>query len=71
MKISQTVFELQSGHDFVTDGQTDGQTDRRTDGQMSRAKTICLPTLNGGDINSNIQRNIKKIVHLIQEFYLK
>ena len=23
MKISQTVFELQSGHDFVTDGRTD------------------------------------------------
>ena len=39
MKISQTVFELQSGHDFVTDRQTDGQT--------TRAKTICLPTLRG------------------------
>ena len=37
MKISQTVLELQSGHDFVTD--------RRTDRQTTRAKTICLPTL--------------------------
>ena len=63
MKIFQTVFELQSGHDFVTDGRTDRQT--------TRAKTICLPTLNEGDINSNTQRNIKKILHLIQEFYLK
>ena len=25
MKISQTVFELQSGHDFVTDRRTDDQ----------------------------------------------
>ena len=41
MKISQTVFELQSGHDFVV-----------TDGQTTRAKTICLLTLNGGDINN-------------------
>ena len=48
MKISQTVFELQSGHDFVTDRQLDRrQTDGQTDGQMTRAKTICLPTLRG------------------------
>ena len=40
MKISQTVLELQSRHDFVTDRQTDGQT--------TRAKTRCLPTLRGG-----------------------
>ena len=40
--ISKTVFELQSGHNFVTD--------RWTDGQTTWAKTICLRTLNGGDI---------------------
>ena len=32
---------------FVTDRQTDGRTDRQTD---AREKTICLPTLKGGDI---------------------
>ena len=32
---------------FMTDRQTDGQTDRQTD---ARGKTICLPTLKGGDI---------------------
>ena len=32
-----------------TDGQIDGQTDRQTD---ALGKTICLPTLKGGDINS-------------------
>ena len=31
----------------MTDRQTDRQTDRRTD---ARGKTICLPTLKGGDI---------------------
>ena len=30
--------------DTICDGQTDRQTDRRT------GKTICLPTLSGGDI---------------------
>ena len=36
---------------FVTDRQTDRQTDRRTDGQTDgQGKTICLPTLSGGDI---------------------
>ena len=29
MKIPQRVFELQSGHDFVTDRRTDRQTDRQ------------------------------------------
>ena len=33
--------------DTICDGQTDGQTDGRTD---ARGKTICLPTLSGGDI---------------------
>ena len=32
------------GHDFVTDRQ------RQMDGQTTVAKTICLPTLKGGDI---------------------
>ena len=32
----------------MTDGRTDGQTDGRTD---AWGKTICLPTLSGGDIN--------------------
>ena len=41
--------------DRQTDGQTDRQTDRQTDGQTdgqtdARGKTICLPTLKGGDI---------------------
>ena len=33
----------------MTDRQTDGQTDRQTD---ARGKTICLPTLKGGDITT-------------------
>ena len=36
MKISQTVFELHSGHDFVTDRQTDGWMDGWMDGQTDR-----------------------------------
>ena len=37
--------------DTICDGQTDRQTDRRTDRQTdARGKTICLPTLSGGDI---------------------
>ena len=37
---------------FVTDRQTDRRTDGQTDGQTdARGKTICLPTLKGGDIN--------------------
>ena len=37
--------------DTICDRQTDGRTDRRTDGQTdTRGKTICLPTLKGGDI---------------------
>ena len=35
---------------FVTDRRTDGRTDRRTD---ARGKTICLPTLSGGDITTS------------------
>ena len=38
---------------------TDRQTDRQTDGQMdARGKTICLPTLKGGDINIEQKRNV-------------
>ena len=44
MKISQTVFELQSGHDFVTDRRTD----RRTDDQ---GKNNMSPNPTGGDMN--------------------
>ena len=43
MKISQTVFELQSGHDFVTYRQTDGWTDDKGKNNMS-------PNPIGGDI---------------------
>ena len=32
----------------MTDRRTDGRTDGQTD---ARGKTICLPTLKGGDIN--------------------
>ena len=44
--------------DRQTDRQTDGRTDRRTDGRTdgrtdARGKTICLPTLSGGDIIAN------------------
>ena len=41
------VFKLQSGHDFVTDRRMYVCTDRRRD---DPCKTICLPTLKGGDI---------------------
>ena len=40
-------FQVTERTRFVTDRQTDGQTDGRTD---DRGKTICLPTLKGGDI---------------------
>ena len=44
MKISQTVFELQSGHDFVTDRRTEnGRTDDQGKNNMS-------PNPMGGDI---------------------
>ena len=43
MKISQTVFELQSGHDFVTDRRTDRRTDEQSKNNMS-------PNPTGGDI---------------------
>ena len=38
-------FQVTEWTRFVT--RTDGQTDRQTD---ARGKTICLPTLKGGDI---------------------
>ena len=46
-------FQVTERTQFVTDRQTDGRTDRQTDGQTdARGKTICLPTLKGGDIMS-------------------
>ena len=42
-------FQVTERTRFVTDRQTDGRTDRQTD---ARGKTICLPTLKGGDIMS-------------------
>ena len=41
-------FQVTERTRFVTDRQTDGQTDKRP------GKTICLPTLKGGDIINNI-----------------
>ena len=41
---------------FVTDRQTDGQTDGQTD---RRGKTICLPTLKGGDIINHKTKQTK------------
>ena len=40
-------FQVTEWTRFVTDRQTDRQTDGQTD---ARGKTICLPTLRGGDI---------------------
>ena len=41
--------------DRQTDRQTDGRTDARMDGRTdARGKTICLPTLSGGDIITKI-----------------
>ena len=48
---SLSGFQVIERTQFVTDRQTDGQTDRRTDRQTPGGKTICLPTLKGGDIN--------------------
>ena len=42
---SLSGFQVIERTQFVTDRQTDGQTD-------ARGKTICLPTLKGGDIIS-------------------
>ena len=52
---SLSGFQVIERTRFVTDRQTDRQTDGQTDGQTdARGKTICLPTLKGGDIISNI-----------------
>ena len=40
--LSQTIFNLWTGHEFVTGRWTDGQTGRR--------KSLCLPTLKGPDM---------------------
>ena len=67
MKISQTVFELQSGHDFVTDRRTDRRTDRQTDDQ---GKNNMSPNPTGGDINihEHHQKQISDRNTLIQQF---
>ena len=44
---SLSGFQVIERTRFVTDRWTDGRTDRQTD---ARGKTICLPTLKGGDI---------------------
>ena len=46
----------------MTDRQTDGQTDRRTD---ARGKTICLPTLKGGDIKMPTMVGILTFISMI------
>ena len=62
---SLSGFQVIERTRFVTDRQTDRQTDRRTDGQTdrqtdARGKTICLPTLKGGDIiNLNILKALE------------
>ena len=45
-------FQVTERARFVTDRQTDRHTDRQTDRRTDRhrGKTICLPTLKGGDI---------------------
>ena len=40
MKIFQTVQEIWSGQESVTEGQTDGQTDKQTDGQTDRRRPL-------------------------------
>ena len=52
-------FQVTERTQFVSDGQTDRQMDRQTD---DRGKTICLPTLKGGDIIK------KKSLNLISKF---
>ena len=44
-------FQVIERTQFVTDRRTDRQTDGRTD---AWGKTICLPTLKGGDINTKL-----------------
>ena len=51
--------------DRQTDRRTDRQTDRQTDGHPG--KTICLPTLKGGDIIKTLGHDMvsdKKIFHV-------
>ena len=57
-------FQVIERKRFVTDRQTDRQTDRRTDRQTNaRGKTICLPTLKGGDI---IMQTLPYTVRIMQ-----
>ena len=56
---SLSGFQVIERTRFVTDRQTDRRTDRRTDRQTdARGKTICLPTLKGGDITTKNQTTI-------------
>ena len=51
MKITQTVLELDSGHDFVTDRQADRRTDDQGKNKMS-------PNPTGGDITMTLIHQI-------------
>ena len=55
VEIPLTVIKLWSGHNFVTDGQTDPRTD-------VRGKSICLPTLPGGDISKVCYANLLQVL---------
>ena len=55
----------------MTDRRTDGQTDGQTD---ARGKTICLPTLSGGDNNMSpdpVGGRHNCIPHKPQIYYIK
>ena len=53
---SLSGFQVIERTRFVTDRQTDRRTDRQTD---ARGKTICLPTLKGGDIIQEDRNSMK------------
>ena len=54
-------FQVTERTRFVTDRWTDGRKDGRKDGRTdTRGKTICLPTLRGGDIN-NLNRKVENL----------
>ena len=56
--IERTRFVTDRQTDRQTDRHTDRQTDGQTDGQTdARGKTICLPTLKGGDIINDFTFN--------------
>ena len=61
MKISQTVFALQSGHDFVTDGRTDRLTDDQGKNNMSPN-----PTWGGGGDVMNIHEYANELICILE-----